>query len=643
MTGKDGDLIESDDYLAEQLLRSSNVILASTPTVIPPELFLTNAMRIGDITAEKDSDGVLRRVKPFRDYRLWHPLLVQISREAGFDLAKAEVSKTQIRFVLPDGSAIVEKVSPDEQLDLNQFVFHITGEKPANTLPTVRAFETKRVWQLGLTLAAHQLEADLATAKVTSDRIVLKGKGVTREIPLDQDGMFYINWKIRPSDNRLTIEPIESILQKQSERERGGSPESRFRGKLVVIGSTATGNDLTDRGATPLENDTFLVSKHWNIANSILTGAFIRRTSTFQNVLLIIAMGITSALLTWKLRALSGSFSVVIISILYTAIAVVAFIEVRLWLPIVLPVIGAKVVTHVSLVTWRAMYEQKEKRRIKNLFSKIVSPSVVNELLKSDTHSLGGARKNITIYFADIRGFTEMTDAIQARAEEFVRANNLSRKAADAHYEESARETLATVNLYLATVSDIIKKHNGTVDKYIGDCVMAFWGAPVQNEQHALFAVRAAVEAQRAIERLNVQRSAENKVREEENKARIAAGKPPRELLATLSLGSGINTGVAVVGLMGADESFNYTVFGREVNLASRLEGVSGRGRIIIGEATYRDLVRDDPKLAATCIEQEPVHVKGIRSAVKIYEVPWKTATDSLASVVSSKETKSIG
>ena len=99
----------------------------------------------------------------------------------------------------------------------------------------------------------------------------------------------------------------------------------------------------------------------------------------------------------------------------------------------------------------------------------------------------------------------------------------------------------------------------------------------------------------------------------------------PKSRLPVLTLGSGINTGMATVGLMGSNEHLlNYTVFGREVNLASRLEGVSGRSRIIISEATYSYLLRDDSELAATCIALPPVKVKGIVAEVKIYEVPWR-------------------
>jgi adenylate cyclase len=249
-------------------------------------------------------------------------------------------------------------------------------------------------------------------------------------------------------------------------------------------------------------------------------------------------------------------------------------------------------------------------------------------LLKSDKLSLGGARREVTVFFADVRGFTEMTDNQQDRAERHVRERQLAPTEAEAHYDEQSQEVLRTVNLYLSAIADAVKKHEGTLDKYIGDCVMAFWGAPTPNEQHALACVRAAIDAQRAIYALNQERAAENKRREQENLLRAAHGEAPLPLLHLLALGTGINTGMVTVGLMGsARHILNYTVFGREVNLAFRLEGVSGRGRIIIGESTYGQLRQHDPALASSCQELAPVMVKGIRLPVKVYEVPWKVET----------------
>jgi len=291
----------------------------------------------------------------------------------------------------------------------------------------------------------------------------------------------------------------------------------------------------------------------------------------------------------------------------------------------ILPIGGGLMMTHLCVVTWRVIFEQAERRRIKAIFSTVVSPKIMDELLNAENLSLGGARREVSVLFADVRGFTEFTEMTQERAAAYVEENKLSGKDAEAHFDEQAREALSTVSLYLGLVADTIIKHDATLDKFIGDCVMAFWGAPTSNPTHATSCVRAAIEAQRAIYELNCRRSEENKRRKAENATRAASGLPPLPLLPVLSLGSGINSGTAMAGLMGSEvETRNYTVFGREVNLASRLESLSGRGRIIISETTHKHLQRDDPALAATCLTLPDALVKGIRLAVKMYEVPWR-------------------
>jgi adenylate cyclase len=392
---------------------------------------------------------------------------------------------------------------------------------------------------------------------------------------------------------------------------------------------------VSDRGATPLNPDALLTSQNWNVANSILTGRFVRRSSLTVDLLLIAGLGILSAIVTWRLRALLA-FALVTLSIGgYAAVAGILFVQQRYWIPLILPIFGAMLVTYFCLVTWRVVFEQAEKRRLKSIFSTVVSPKIMNELLKAERLSLGGARREVTVLFADLRGFTEFTDTSQETAASEVARKQLAGDVAEACFDRQARETLATVNLYLGSIADTIIQHDATLDKFIGDCVMAFWGAPTPNPQHAVSCVRAAVEAQRAVHELNRQREQENLAIASENQARLAAGLAPRPLLPLLLVGTGINTGMVTVGIMGSETQAgvrhgNYTVFGREVNLASRLESLSGRGRILISEATYRHVLRDDPALAATCIVLPEVNVKGIRSAVKVYEVPWRLPEKAL-------------
>jgi class 3 adenylate cyclase len=269
--------------------------------------------------------------------------------------------------------------------------------------------------------------------------------------------------------------------------------------------------------------------------------------------------------------------------------------------------------------------EAREKERVMGVFSKLVSPDVVDTLLGAQELNFGGERKRLTVMFADIRGFTSMTDGTRDEALAYIQQHGLNEEQAKAHMDHIARETLATINIYLSTIADMVKKHEGTLDKYMGDCVMAFWGAPAENPHHALYAVWAAVDSQQAIQQLNLKREEENQRRAQDNLNRERQGLPPLPPLPLLNLGIGINTGEMIVGLMGSESHIlNYTVFGREVNVAARLEGVAGAARVIIGAGTYEDIQQLAPDLAARCQALEPVTVKGIKEPVPVYSVPWE-------------------
>ena len=621
---------QSDEFFADQLHRAGNVILATTPELAPSPLFATNALALGDISSKPDTDGILRRVKAFCDIRHWHPCFQSYADdpEIRADLEHARLMPGKI--LLPqEGTTNEIQISVDAE---NNFALDdFLGDPLPPELPAkAKAFTTERVWHMGIQLAAQELKLDLAKSIVDlpGGKIILRGpNGVQRVIPLDDEGYFLVNWRLAPDDPHLLRLPVENLLWQDYQRRFGETNDLHdgLRGKLVIIGSATQGINLTDRGATPLDHDTLLAGKYWNIANSVITDQFIRRAGTSETAGIIILLGLLTAVLTWELRAALASIATFLLITGYTAFTFLIFIKYQLWLPLVAPVVGAILIEHISLVTYRVVFEEREQRRVKSVFSKIVSPDVVNELLGAEKLSLGGARREITVFFADVRGFTTFTDQLQEDIAEYVRTNNVDLALAEKYFEESARETLEIVNLYLAAVADAVKDHNGTLDKYIGDCVMAFWNAPTPNVQHAAVAVKAAIAAQRAIHQLNETRLAQNVAREADNRARIAASQPPKPLHVALQLGTGINTGTVTVGLMGSNQHIlNYTVFGREVNLASRLEGVSGSGRIIISDTTYNHLLRHAPELAATCAELFPVQVKGIKSAVRIYEVPWK-------------------
>jgi class 3 adenylate cyclase/CHASE2 domain-containing sensor protein len=574
--------LPNDVYFAQQMSNANNVVLASFGelgangiwTAEPPhDLLRTNAYSIGHATADRDVDGILRRAAAF-------------------------------------------KIDPDRG----------------------------KVWHMAIVMAARALEIDLEQSVVEQDRILFKDAAgeTVRELPVDQDGYFYINWRLAWNDDRLLQLNSVAVFNLDSQREMGMAEhgaylqalreegtdlpgDSPFDGRLVFIGSTASGNNVSDVGATPLAEETFLVSKHWNIANSMMMGSFIKRSSLKVDLALIVMLGMVVSVLTRRLGPPWSSLAMAGVGAVYFFTAVQVFLSSRYWMPIILPEVGGVFLPHIALICYQVVFEQKEKRRVKGVFSKLVSPNVVHELLSSDQLNFGGQRTNITVMFSDVRGFTSMTDEYHKRAEAFREEHAGEADRIEEYSDRMAQESLANVNIYLGAISNMVKKHNGTLDKYMGDCVMAFWGAPTVNEQHALSCVRAAVDGQRAMYKLNLERMAENRRREQENEERFKRGEEPLDMLRLLALGSGINTGVCIVGLMGSEQHIlNYTVFGREVNLASRLEAVSGRGRIVIGENTYNEIKSYAPEEVETYDALKPVMVKGIDRHVPIYEVPWK-------------------
>jgi class 3 adenylate cyclase/CHASE2 domain-containing sensor protein len=638
--------LSSDEFFAAQLGRAGNVYLGAEHDNIPAPLFRTNAAAMASIV--KGTDNVLRRVKPFNEVKVWNRFITEeLVKPLGLQLSMAIFHSNRIvipanvfetpgdPFVIPLNSNGSIRMTDDGQIG--------AIEDPADQGPMdIFPFRQIRVWNLGIMLAAKALELDLENPEFAKNQITLRGpNGVTRSIPLDDGGFFYIDWSIRFEDLKANKTPIyfgqmAPLLINDRFRQQGETNDMPFKGRIVLIGSVATGSNMADFGSTPLKSQTPLVTKHLNIANSILTGRFVERTSLAAEGLLIVVLGLISALLTWRMRVLVASIAIGGLCLCYIAFTVWMYLDYRYWIPLVMPVAGGLVLPHFALVTYRVMFEQREQRRVRGIFSKIVSPDVVQELLSAEKLSLGGARRKITVFFADVRGFTEFTDSTQQAAEDFVSKSQMSEAERHAYFDRIAAEQLATVNTYLATIADTIKHHRGTLDKYMGDCVMAFWGSPTPNQEHALCCVRAAIDSQRALYELNQQRFAENERRKKENAALAEEGGPPVPLLPLLSLGTGINTGYATVGLMGSDATIlNYTVFGREVNLASRLEGASGRGRILISEATLEELRRDDPVLAATCVPQTPITPKGFRNAVRLYEVPWKTVAEPAPAVPS--------
>ncbi len=621
--------VHADRWLASEIRQFGQVFMGATEELGVAPLFWQSAAAVGDVESPKDVDGSVRRVRAFADVEglslelllALRSLKLECPSPKELEMRGIEVSTNQLYTIhLETGEPTLFPINAQGRVLLPRGRFSVE-------LPVMKKV---RRWNLGVLLAAAAIGLDLSQAQVGSDGIRLSStNGTSLTIPTDPQGYFLIDWMAAATNqSRLFQRPLSEVVASDTLRhtEADSGVSNRWAGKLVLIGSTATGNNMTDFGATPLAAKDFLISTYPNVAQSVLTGRFVHRWPIWAELALTFGITLVAAAVTWKVRPAYALLAVATLAGGYLLIAFEAYSRSRLWMPVAHPLAGALAFAFPFLVTYRAVFAQREQQRVKSVFSKIVSPNVVQELLKAERLGLEGARRKVTVFFADVRGFTEMTDRYQAEADEHVRRLGLAEAEAERHFEAQAGEVLRTVNLYLAAIADVVKFHNGTLDKYIGDCVMAFWGAPATVPTHAVHAVIAAIDAQRAVARLNQERALENE--------RRAAAEPPLPPVPLLSLGTGINTGTVTVGLMGSEAHIlNYTVFGREVNLASRLEGVSGKSRIIIGEETYLELKRLAPALAGTCVALEPVVVKGFRQPVTIYEVPWQKAAEEASRI----------
>ena len=441
----------ADEFFAAELEECGNAILAADEGVLPAPLFQATGSKLGDITTDNDLDGVLRRSRPYEEFRKWHPLIRQMAREFDLNLEATVVGATNITFFRKRGNeTIVLPTDKDGFIDTKTIVGDEGGS--LKILP----FTPLRVWSMGIALAASELKLDLDNAQIDPKhhRIVLRGpQGVSRVIPLDADGCFHINWELDVNHPALTSGSFGELLRQRVERERTNGEEvvNRWKDKLVMIGSTATGNDLSDLGPSPLGSSTHLVTKHLNVANSIIANRFVTTSPRWLLWALIGAMG---ALAAWinlaETRPLTGTALMMAVVVVYGSVASWLYVEDRFWLPVMLPLGFSGLVTHFAALTYRVRAEQSEKKRVKTVFAKMLAPEVVDELLDVNKKvALGGRRREITVYFADVRRFTSLTDLTQARATDYVRANKLSPAEAEAYYDKLAEDTLSTVSTYL--------------------------------------------------------------------------------------------------------------------------------------------------------------------------------------------------
>ncbi len=370
----------------------------------------------------------------------------------------------------------------------------------------------------------------------------------------------------------------------------GRIPAEEMKGKIVLVGTTAAGT--WDQRVTPFDDIAPGVITHATFVENVLRGELLEKSGPVfvLELALMLAMSVGLAWVFARVTSFAALPTLVFAAAAWGGFALLALRKANVVLALGMPL--AQLLTMFLVATsYRFFSEEREKRRARETFSRFLAPAIVEDVLaKGGAVQLGGDKRVLTVLFSDIRGFTSISEKL------------------DPHV------LLELLNEYLTPMTDIIvSDHQGTLDKYIGDAIMAFWGAPQEQPDHALRACRAALSM---IERLGVLRE----------------GWRERGL-PDIDIGIGINTGPMSVGFVGSQDRFyNYTVLGDAVNLASRLEGTNKEygTRIILGSSTH-----DEVKDAVVVRELDLVRVKGKREPVHIYELLGiAPATPALAEFV---------
>lgn len=395
------------------------------------------------------------------------------------------------------------------------------------------------------------------------------------KIPIDGNGAMLVNFMGPPSfaaaGERQTF-PIRSYSGYASNppgENQSRWPRTRALGnKIVMVGAFARGI-ADDQKPTPF-GLMYGVEIHANALNTILMTNFITTVPFIVDILILAFMVMLISFISSRLSTIWAFIISIVLIIGLFVFASIIFDQESIIIKFTSPAISTFFAL-ILIIIYRIMTEEREKKRIKNMFGTYVTPQVVEQLLENPPE-LGGVDKEITVLFSDIRGFTRKSEGL------------------------SSQELVKYINKYLTAMTDVILEDDGTLDKYVGDEIMAFWGAPIDQKDHALRACKSAVRQMEALKRFNEDMPPERKI----------------------DIGIGLNSGIMTVANMGSDKRMNYTLMGDNVNLGARLEGTNKvyRTNIIISENTY-GLVRD----LVIVRELDNIRVQGKTKPVLIYEL----------------------
>ncbi len=394
-------------------------------------------------------------------------------------------------------------------------------------------------------------------------------------IPIDRQGNMIVNY-IGPWE-RMDHYNFADILRASDDRDELEIWAEELQGKIIIIADVSTGS--TDVGPVPTDTNFPLSGVHANVIHNILTGSFIKALSDRQMLLIEILLMAMLFMLSIRFSSLAFSLSTGFVALVYIGIVMVSFFYGQIILNVVRPLLLI-IFAMIAIVVYRYIREEKEKMEslrqrdfIRDTFGRYLSNEVVEALLGSpEGLQMSGENREVTFLVSDLRGFTALTSSL------------------------SPHRVIEIMNRYFEHMVDVIARYQGTVNEFLGDGILAFFGAPLNADDDPERAVACAVEMQNALMVVNAE---QRRLKQPE-----------------LAMGIGINTGEVVVGNIGSERRASYGAVGTPINTAYRIESFTVGGQILVSPTTH-ERIRAELKIQGT----KEVKFKGLDAPVILYDV----------------------
>ena len=474
---------------------------------------------------------------------------------------------------LPQFPGLLRNVRVVEEAAAGRGLFTIVPERDGIIRRVPMLMLAQGVMMPALSFEILRVASGSGTILIKADKNGIQSIGVKGfQIPTDKNGQLWVHYA--PADPSIYVSAIDVL--------EGKVPQDRIAGKLVLIGTSATG--LNDIKTTPVSPVMPGVEIHAQVLESALTGDMVSQPNYGIGIELLGA--ILLGLLVIAFAPNLGPMRLVGLGALFASLLIGTswyfYIHYRQLIDFTYPLLSTTAI-YLTLIFSSFVREQAQRRQIRSAFGQYLSPTLVEQLAHSpEKLVLGGEEREMTIMFSDVRGFTSISES----------------------YKHDPQGLTALMNRFLTPLTNAILARNGYIDKYMGDAIMAFWNAPIEDKDHEINACEAAVDMLERLDEVNVAREQE--------------AKDGGHVYIPLKVGIGLNTGVSVVGNMGSDLKFNYSVLGDSVNLASRLEGQTKEYGfpIIVGSRTAMAV-----KERFAILELDFIMVKGKQEPEVIYAI----------------------